>query len=686
MTRRTLELPFGGGLDRKTGSAVVDPTSFGNLQNVHLFRGRMELRKGLERALDLGWGEDIIAVEPVRAQGLTACVVWDSVTRDVRLYLVDGSLAAASLVGTLWTMPAVIVGRPRVTAADMYDKLVIAHDEPALVARQVTRVFTVSGSSIANLTSDLDRNAVAEDVKFRGVRRHLNYLVGWGYGTGASEDRPEVLRISLPGTTDFVPEHYFLVGARGDPILGAGKSGGVLEVCKAAEAYKLVGYSRETFGMQPMDDNHGQLNSKLAVTVGNERFRWGLHGPRSSSGGESVDLEMPLDIAGPDADPLLSATEADNGFAFYDPSENEVLFVFDHWAYVLHMRDGERRWSYRPYAWEIASAGIIYTGGVALLSLAEPVLAPATYSDPPFVGPDDEDYLPEFGVSWSNSGTLLGGEQAEVWVRSLYDDAWAKRTTVAATALAATVAGMHFLTNHEIAVRLTLDGVPGLGYTGSPETWPGHSRVTVLAEGTFTLLLAPFGGFNRTSAAALTRDLDFTGPGMAPSTQPQLTYEVEKSLTGVGAWSSAGTNPLLASHDHADRHQEWYYRLRATGPDATSAYVVSGAKWLGPEAPDNVNGVADDGGAPGFHNELVTCDYTGEADAVEFRVVHQPAGVTSTATGAVSAGSAQAFVLTANASVPAPQTATAGARGSWTQFGETDLSEWVDDPSPVAEP
>ncbi len=701
MPRQKLLLPFGGGLDRKTGSAVVDPDAHGNLQNVYLFKGRTELRRGLQRVFDIGWGQDIIGIFPVRSIGVSALVVWDEVTRKVRLYLTDGALTSASLVGDLWTMPAAFSGRPVVSAADMYGQLVIAHDDASLVTRQATKIFTASTGLITTLQADLDRDTTANDVKFRGVRRHLNYLVGWGYGTDSDEDRPEVLRISNAGAITFTPEHYFLVGAKGDPILGVGKcgigQGAVLGLYKAAEAYRLDGNEPRNFGVFLMDDTHGILGPRLEVTVGAENFRWTLNGPVVTTGGEAVDLEMPLDIAGPEADPLQTAVESDNAFAFYDPEEKEVAFVFDFWAYVLHLRDRSRRWSFRPYAWELASAGLIYTGGPVLLKLADPVVA-ATYVDPPFntaVVPDN--YMPKFDVTWTNSGALIGGEQAEVWVRSLYagdtvdslglgyglsQGEWKKRATVAATALAATVMGMHFHTNHEIAVRLTYNGVPGVGYFGAPDTWPASSRIAKLALGAISAFPVPT--FSRTNASEVRVSFAYAGPGMnGRHLQPQLTYVVEKSLAGAGAWSSAATVPEVVVQPNSEKEQRWDYRIKVIGPHGESALVTQNGYWVGPDPPTSI--IVDTNPLAGVHNHFIQCgNYGANGGVIEFRGVHYttlPPNGTYSAT--VTVGPAPA-APEATVSVPddpaRPRTPRGEARTKLDSgLGVIDYSDWIVD-------
>lgn len=376
MARQKLILPFGGGVDRKTGLTVVDPDAMADVRNAHLSRGQMELRRGIARRVLIEWGDDVLGIFSIRADGLAAVVVFEVASREVRLYVVDGALNV-DLIDTLWTLPA--AASVRVSAAESYSIIAFAHDEPEFGLRQATRIFDAEQQTIVDLTSDLDRSTVAETVRFQQVYSYLNYLMGTGYGTGADEDRPEVLRISKPGEpTVFVPEHYFLVGLQGEPIVGCGRSGDIFEVSKPSKSYKLIGYDHQTFGVRPLDENYGQLSSRLGVTVVNERFRWALDGPRVSQGGVSADVEPPLDLDGPAPDdaapyprPFPYDDDLDDAFAFYDSVRGEVWFVFGWWAYILHLKDGPaaRRWSYRTFDTYLLCAGLVYEGGAARVKL-----------------------------------------------------------------------------------------------------------------------------------------------------------------------------------------------------------------------------------------------------------------------------------------------------------------------------
>lgn len=694
MARAKFLLPFGGGLDRKTGSAVVDPDAFGDLRNVYLYRGRMELRRGQERSLDIGWGTDIIGIFSIRAQGLAAIVVYDDVSRDVRLYAVDDSLGTASLVDTLFTLPAGALEPPVVLGVDMYNSLVLAHDEADYTLRQVTQVLNTVALTVADYTADLDRDGSADPVKFRGVARHLNYLLAWGYGHDSDPDRPEVLRISLPGQpTVMVPEHYFLVGSPGDPIIGGGKVGGVFGIYKAAEAYRLNGYDRQTFGVVPMDDSFGLLSSRLHVTVVNDSYRWTLEGPRVSSGGPSADLEMPLDLGGPSVNPFQ---DGDSAFAFHDRTEKEVLFVFGNFAYVLHLRDGARRWSYRPYPFAMRAAGVMYQGGSASLSLAVAEVDTTSYVDPVFSLVDPPlTTEPRITVNWTMTGVLIGGEEVEVWTRSQYGaDPWTLRGTFPEAAGTATVYVPHFHANTDVAIRTVLGGTPGAGYTSAPDTWPAVSRTTQLTGGDVDVFAFAIGSaFTRVSAVAVQRILNYAGPGINGG-HPEISWEVEKD-GGGGFVAATLVNPSNSTkgieHPNADVGTQWTYRIRAIGPHGASGWTNSGAVWLRPAAPFNVQIQATPPPKVPFnpHEHDMSADYGADLGTIQFRAAHvnggvgaysptqevtHPAAGSATVTGVPDHGSGR------------PQDVQGEARTKLTAFGVDDFSEWIVAFLGVAEP
>jgi hypothetical protein len=117
--RQRKPLYFGAGLDRISGALVVDPTSFQDLRNVHLSRGRVEYRTGHARQLILPapW-TDLLGVYLIRASGLAGAVAFNSVSKTVGLFMIDGSGVTLEYISDMWTMPTSTP--PRITAADQY--------------------------------------------------------------------------------------------------------------------------------------------------------------------------------------------------------------------------------------------------------------------------------------------------------------------------------------------------------------------------------------------------------------------------------------------------------------------------------------------------------------------------------------------------------------------------------------
>ncbi|KKL57496.1 hypothetical protein LCGC14_2234810, partial [marine sediment metagenome] len=159
------------------------------------------------------------------------------------------------------------------------------------------------GSPLVELTADLD-GAGDAPVYFRGVTRHLNYVIGWGFGTATEQSRPEIVRVSLPGQpTVWSPDHFIIAGVRDDPVLLCESLGTIpspLAVFKETETYQIFGYDRRTFGIRRIDDIYGIAAARLAVTVNGICYFWSLEGPRATDGSNpSRDLAWPLDLDAP---------------------------------------------------------------------------------------------------------------------------------------------------------------------------------------------------------------------------------------------------------------------------------------------------------------------------------------------------------------------------------------------------
>jgi len=687
--RTKLPLPFGGGLDRYSGTAVAESAAYRDLRNVHLRQGGAELRGGLGLVNDLAH-DAIVGIFPIRSEGIGAVITYDTVTRDVTLYLSSADGTVVSLVGVVWTLAA-DNAFPRVLAADFNDRLVIAHDEPIYSKRRVTRVYDPGAGTIVNLQADLYLPTVPPtpvDVFFRGVMTYLNYLVGWGYGSenAGDDNRAEVVRISKPGELIFLPEHYFIAGTRGDPVLRCAEAGQVLTVSKPSSRAVIEGYDRATFGIRPLDRFFGILASRLSVTVGGVEYFWSGEGPRRSVGGLSEDLGLPLDLGGPAPSELATLTDPTYGFACYRPDRREVEFVFGKWAYVYHLGEvGAERWSYRPYAVELASAGVLYEsdggGASAIGTAAFPTL------DSLVIGAPAGD-VSLLTANYTTVGGLTGGEQIELWAKSRYaGDLWVRIATAAANpvggAIAANVA--RFGITYDVAVRFTLVGIPGSGYTSSnPLDWPVASRAIgttqvpapVINEGFFGAAPA----WSRVSGVA--HGFTFQRDGTAtPALHPELLSIFEHSTDGGGSWTAHAGAALAANPTQLDlangdssRLINWRTKDVSTEGVASAYFTLANSYWAGP--PNLANLTLDDPatGPMHFHVAWTGADWPAGADAnwsVGVVIHSYTPGTNSSAEGFTAYPATDLFI---DAGGCGYNFVEAIYRTRWTQFGASDYS------------
>lgn len=373
MARERLPLTFGQGLDRATGVTAVDPTSFTDLRNVDLYQGKAQARKGLTRA------SSVPNLASVPYTDIVHLVALRSTRKGaVFAYQVDGAgnhnvdIWQSSALGVIdagsWSpalgWAAVNPGTIRIHTAEVNRKLFVAHDSPVFTgagARYETFSFDADTGSQVSVQANLD-GLGNNPTRFRGVVRHLNYLVGWGFGTNADKDRPEVVRISKPGEpTVFDPEHYFLAGPRGDPVLLCVANQAELIVFKETEFYAIVGSGRANFGIVPRDMVYGLAGGKLAVAVNGVVYFWSVEGPRATSGGPSVDMAVPLDLGAPEPSDLIASGTVQDGFAVHVPAKRQIRFHFGRRVYKLHLRDPQNpRWSYDETGRSLNCGGAFY--------------------------------------------------------------------------------------------------------------------------------------------------------------------------------------------------------------------------------------------------------------------------------------------------------------------------------------
>lgn len=421
-------LPFGAGLDRGTGTYLLEPSSFGDLRNVHLGQGRVRVRRGLAaRGGGIADATDVLAVSPIRGTRRSVVVAYSSITRQAWLLTatIDPTTLAVTLTpvpsGTLWTLSPQ-APFPRVVITDSFGKAFIAHDEPVYGYRQPTKVYDQSTDTISNLT--LQGGTVP--MPLRGVARHLQYMLGWGYGFDtptAQQNRSEALRFSIPGDpATFDANWYMLLGQRGEAIVGGGALRAGFVAAKENELHLVLGTNPATFDSLVIDPYFGQVSANAGLVVGDTYYFWSSEGPRGTNGGESVQLgDTELDLFGELPDDLLSSTDFRSCFAVYRPEENEVEWCFPApgrnltWSYTLHLdaAAGGRRWTYRPYTAVLRCGGMLQ--GNTASDPTDPGNAPYPVATA-LTRATQSWYQHTFQWNNLNRSSLPLGTVAEVWV------------------------------------------------------------------------------------------------------------------------------------------------------------------------------------------------------------------------------------------------------------------------------
>jgi hypothetical protein len=293
---------------------------------------------------------------------------------------------------------------PRVIMTEVFGRVFMAHDQSLVTRRAPTLYYdpltgaallnvltaTFAGTStesVAESGESAESVVVANAIRFRGVVRHLAYLVGWGFGT-ATEVRPEMVRISMPGDpTTFDENHYWIAGDRRDPVLACGPTGvlggegAILNVWKGLETHAIFGYDRATFGIRLIDPRHGIVASRAWVNIEGFAVAWAEEGPRVWQGlGPSESLEIPLALDAWEPDDLVAEGEVADAYAFYVPRRRVAWWVFGRRVYAVTARiQGRWRWSYQ-------TLGFASYGAMTLFEPTEEQLAPTGF--PEYVPPE----------------------------------------------------------------------------------------------------------------------------------------------------------------------------------------------------------------------------------------------------------------------------------------------------------
>lgn len=404
MARQRIAIPFGGGLDRYTGPAVVDRTAQEDVRNVHLADGWAHVRRGSVQVAELPG--DVVAGEQLRTEDVLILVVYDADTREVHVYRAASDGTNPLQIGKWFDLHESADEPPRVFMAEVAGLMFMAHDEEIFSRRAPTFYYDPIAGTLKPLEAEWAHEG---GIRFRGVTAHLGaYLAGWGYGT-ADEARPELVRMSMPGEpTRFHPKFYEPIGQRGEAVIRCVSTGRTLVCFTSAQTWEHFGSDRSTFGARPADTKFGLAASRLAIEIDGAVYFWSRTGPRRTTGGLSEDLALPLDLRGPSPADLVAEGATAYGFATYYPDEEEVLWVFGKRVYAFSLRTG--RWRYDELPWAPVAA-ILSQPGVNV----DPGYEPGVAVNLRVVEDVAAGVLRDVTIAWDNV-EMIGDEILEFWL------------------------------------------------------------------------------------------------------------------------------------------------------------------------------------------------------------------------------------------------------------------------------
>lgn len=485
--RQRVVIPFGQGLGRHEGSLLVNPSSIADLRNAVPLDGKVTTRPGFEIRGTLpasGFGEitHILAGQALRTERLGIVVGWSAVTRWAQVFRTQPDGSDAEFLGSWFVSED--DEPPIVRMAESFGRVFIAHDHALVTERAPTLVYgPLFGTRLQDLRADLGDGAGEQDVKFRGVVQHLEYLFGWGFGVH-TEDRPEMVRSSLPGQpATFDPNHYFVVGDRRVPVLNCEPAETDLVVLKSGEQWQIFGYDRSTFGQRRRDPRHGIIGSRLAVSVGGLVYFWSHDGPRVTDGASPSDsIELPMALRGFQPQDLVEASSARNAFAVYLSTERTILFVFGRRAYALTAHNPSApKWGY----WEL---GFEPLTAFTLFDTDPDLVQGLTGAYPEWEGETAAGSFVDIDVR--NHGQF-GDEILEVWLRaqgSTDPEEWFLALSKVVSPQETEVVRVEGLTEgacYDGALRYRRGLLIEDAFTGDPATWPE------IAQGSFCQSLDP---------------------------------------------------------------------------------------------------------------------------------------------------------------------------------------------------
>lgn len=578
-----MPLAVGRGLDRNTGSVSVSPAAPIDARNVYARDAKMALRPGMAGTgfPPLAWGTDIIGVFGMRSTLDVLFVVFDRVSRDIRIYRLDTETAVLqtilSPVNGLWGTLDLNAEFPIVTAAEADGLMMFAHAEPDFALRLPTIYYTPDVSdtavgTLAVLTADLvgDGVAVAAPIYFAGVYAYTDYIAGWGFGSVNDPDRGDILRLCQPtAPLDWRPPNYAIFGVKKDSIIACcatagpspvGASGAVvagitsvLVVCKTDESYILNGTSFDNFAPQLLDSKFGVMSPRAMQNVGGVAYGWASDGGRVFSSQTTTPVAQPLELVSP-----LPADFAPRGpgrecFSSYDSDRKLVSWLFPDTEsaavpvaeFMLSLwNPQDPRWTFSERQQPVTCSGILFARDTGSLPPAPIGFVSTILANDAGIATDPR--YRSINLQWTNN-KQTGTELVQLFARPS-GGAWALQTSFAVGGDAdqqATWDTALPVTAYDLALRYANEQTPATGYeSDDPDLWTAPT-----APGSK-------GSVVTTSAAVTWVGGSFTDPSTPvnlvwASAQQGAPYLLEKSNDGGSTYTTVAADLVATTFAYA---------------------------------------------------------------------------------------------------------------------------------------
>lgn len=331
-----------------------------DVENFGIYRNRLGLRPPIRKVADIL--DDSATPQPVSAildiishQGRMLVASWSSNTDKVYLHSLQVDGSQLTLEAVVWDG---VIAKPTVKlvsfaggTADMGISRVYVSDYDQNLP---TRVW--DGSSVADLTVDLDADGVAESVYFSLMFVHKFHLWGTGFYEGTAL-RPEMVRFSQPGCIPMTDDagglnprewhsaDHLSLGRRGDKIVAGASVGDRLVLFQRRAIHCIYGTGADTWSRQEISTVIGAVGPH-AVAVADKRiaYFYAGDGPYRTDG---VSIEY---IGEPIRD-LVARSDADEREVRvgYSPDDGLVHFVVsraghNHYGLDLVFDTRQERW------------------------------------------------------------------------------------------------------------------------------------------------------------------------------------------------------------------------------------------------------------------------------------------------------------------------------------------------------